>query len=158
MKMKPATLPEPNQGTQRTSPARGTKGIMMTTAIRRIAFALLACALLGTSASAGVKRNDVTFSSDVTVGDTLVKKGGYEVTFDDQTQELKILKGDKVVAQTKARFGEVKSSSKYKLAYTTVKDAEGNKLVSSVSVGGKYAIISSERVAAAMADAARAGQ
>ena len=130
----------------------------MTTQFRRIAFALVVCALLSASASAGIKRNNVTFSDDVTVGDAVVKKGSYEVTFDDQTQELKILKGDKVVAQTKASFGEVKSSSKYKLAYTTVKDAEGIKLVSSVSVGGKYAIISSEKLAAAMAEAGRAGQ
>ena len=130
----------------------------MTTPIRRIAFALVVCALLGASASAGVKRNNVTFNDDVTVGDTAVKKGSYQVTFDDQTQELKILKGDKVVAQTKARFGEVKSAGKYKAAYTTVKDAEGVKLVSSVSLGGKYAVVSSERVAAAVAEAGRAGQ
>jgi hypothetical protein len=131
---------------------------MMTTHFRRIAFALVVCALLGASASAGIKRNNVTFNDDVTVGDTVVKKGSYEVAFDDETQELKILKGDKVVAQTKARFGEVKSASKYKLAYTTVKDAEGVKLVSSISVGGKYALVSSERVAAAVAEAGRAGQ
>ncbi|HEY9285363.1 MAG TPA: hypothetical protein VIP46_18060 [Pyrinomonadaceae bacterium] len=130
----------------------------MTTHVRRIAFALVVCALLGTSASAGVKRNNVTFNDDVTVGDTAVKKGSYEITFDDQTEELKILKGDKVVAQTKARFGEVKSAGKYKPAYTTVKDAGGAKLVSSVSLGGKYAIVSSERVAAAVAEAGRAGQ
>ena len=130
----------------------------MTTQFRRIAFALVVCAILGASASAGVKKNNVTFNDDVTVGDTVVKKGSYEVTFDDETQELKILKGDKVVAQTKASFGEVKNSSKYKLAYTTVKDAEGIKLVSRVFVGGKYAVISSEKIAAAMAEAGRAGQ
>ena len=131
---------------------------MTTTAIRRIAFALVVCALLGTSAQAGVKRNNVTFGDDVTVGDTAVKKGSYDVTFDDETQELKILKGGKVVAQTKARLGEVKSAGKYKPEYTTVKDAQGVKLVSSVSVGGKYAVVSSERVAAAVADATRAEQ
>lgn len=130
----------------------------MTRPFRRIAFALVVCALLGTSASAGVKRNNVTFSDDVTVGDTVVKKGSYEITFDDQTQELKIIKGDKVVAQTQARFGEVKTAGKYKLAYTTVKDADGATLVSSISLGGKYAIVSSERIPAARAGAARAGQ
>lgn len=130
----------------------------MTTHFRRIAFALVVCALLGATASAGVKRNNVTFNDDVTVGDTAVKKGNYEITFDDQTQELTIRKGDKVVAQTRASFGEVKNAGKYKPAYTTVKDAAGTKLVSSVSLGGKYAIISSERVAAATAEAGRAGQ
>lgn len=130
----------------------------MATPLRRITFALLVCALLGATASAGVKRNNVTFNDDVTVGDTVVKKGNYEVTFDDQAQELKILRGDKVVAQTQARLGEVKSAGKYKAAYTTVKDAQGTKLVSSVTFGGKSAIVSSERVAAATADAGRAEQ
>ena len=130
----------------------------MTATIRRITLALVVCALLGASAAAGVKRNDVTFSGDVTVGDTLVKKGRYAVTFDDQTEELKILKGERVVAQTKARFGELKSSSKHKPAYTAVKDAEGATLITGVRVGGKYAIVSSERVAAAMAEAGRSGQ
>lgn len=130
----------------------------MTTQIRRIAFALVVCALLGATASAGVKRSNVTFNDDVTVGDAAVKKGSYEITFDDQTNELKILKGDKVVAQTQARLGEVKKAGKYAPAYTTVKDAQGTKLVSSVSMGGKYAIVSSERVAAATADAGRAEQ
>ena len=128
---------------------------MMTANIRRIAFALVVCALLGTSALAGVKKSSVTINADVTVGDTVVKKGSYEVTFDEQTQELKILKGDKVVAQTQARLEEVKSAGKYKPAYTTVKDAAGAKLLSSISLGGKYAVVSSEKVAAAMAEAAR---
>jgi len=128
---------------------------MMTATIRRIAFAFVVCALLGTSALADVKKNSVTINSDVTVGDTVVKKGSYKVTFDEQTQELKILKGDKVVAQTQARLEEVKSAGKYKSDYTTVKDAAGVKLLSSVSIGGKYAVVSSEKVAAAMAEAAR---
>ncbi|HLL73903.1 MAG TPA: hypothetical protein VK421_01290 [Pyrinomonadaceae bacterium] len=127
----------------------------MTATIRRIAFAFVVCALLGTSALADVKKNSVTINSDVTVGDTVVKKGSYKVTFDEQTQELKILKGDKVVAQTQARLEEVKSAGKYKSDYTTVKDAAGVKLLSSVSIGGKYAVVSSEKVAAAMAEAAR---
>jgi hypothetical protein len=131
---------------------------MMTTPFRRITLALVVCALLGAPAAAGVKRNDVTFAHDVTVGDTLVKKGRYAVTFDDQTEELKILKGERVVARTKAHFGELKSSSKHKPAYTAVKDAEGATLITGVRVGGEYAIISSERVAAATAKAARGEQ
>ena len=130
----------------------------MTTAIRRIAFALIACALLGTSASAGLKRNNVTFSDDVTVGDAVVKKGSYGVTFDDQAKELKILKGGKVVARTQARFDEFKDVGKYKVAYTTVRDAQGATLVLRVSVGGKYVLVTSERVAAAVTDSGRAGQ
>ena len=130
----------------------------MTAAIRRITFALVACALLGTSASAGLKKSRVNIGKDVTVGDAVIKGGDYEVTFDDQTRELKILKGRKVVARTQARFDEFKDVGKYKVAYTTVRDAQGAVLMSRVSVGGKYALITSERVAAAMADSGRAGQ
>jgi hypothetical protein len=121
---------------------------MMKTRIRRITFALVACAVLGATALAGVKGKNVTFQEDLTVGDTLVKKGDYKVTFDDQAQELKVLKGGKVVAQTTAHTGEVKSG-RYKTVYTTLKAADGTKLLSSVDMGGGYAVISSERVAAA---------
>ena len=127
----------------------------MTATIRRIAFALVVCALLGASASAGVKRRSVSIGDDVTVGDTVVKKGDYEITFDDQAQELKILKGGKVVAQTPARVEEGKGAGRYKSAFTTVKDADGARLLSGVSIGGKYVVISSGKIAAATAGAAR---
>ncbi|PYS78854.1 MAG: hypothetical protein DMF67_08225 [Acidobacteria bacterium] len=122
---------------------------MMRTHIQRIALALVVCALLGATALADTKSKNVTFQVDVTVGDTLVKKGSYKVTFDDQAQELKVLKDGKVVAQTTARPGEVKSAGKYRAVYTTLEAADGTTLLSGVDMGGKYAVISSERVAAA---------
>ncbi|MDQ3805271.1 MAG: cytochrome c biogenesis protein ResB [Acidobacteriota bacterium] len=65
----------------------------MRTRLQTIAIALVVCALLGTSALAGAKSRNVNFAEDVTVGDTVVEKGVYEVTYDDKAQELTIRRG-----------------------------------------------------------------
>jgi hypothetical protein len=49
-------------------------------------------------------KKDVTFDNAVTVNGTLVKPGTYSVAFDDETGELTINKGTKVVARTPARL------------------------------------------------------
>lgn len=72
--------------------------------VRRIGVALAVCALTGIMAFAEVKSDKVTFSQDVTVNGTVVKKGTYKIMFDDQTGELSIIAKDKnTVAKTKAR-------------------------------------------------------
>ncbi|HLM58922.1 MAG TPA: hypothetical protein VK422_22655 [Pyrinomonadaceae bacterium] len=121
----------------------------MRTRLQTIAIALVVCALLGSTALAGGKSKNVSFDVDVTVGDTLVERGGYEVRFDDKSQELSIRKGGKVVAKTTATLGESKSIGKYRTAYTTLRDASGTRLLATVDMGGKYAIVSGEKVAAA---------
>lgn len=121
----------------------------MRTRLQTIAFALAVCALLGTSALAGVKSKQVRFDVDVTVGDTLIEKGSYEVTFDDKAQELTIRKGSKVVAKTSAALSELKRVGKYRPVYDTLKDSSGTILLSTVEMGGKYAVINGEKIAAA---------
>jgi len=72
--------------------------------VKRIGFAFAVCAMTGVMAFAEVKSDKVTFAEDVTVNGTVVKKGTYKVTFDDQTSELTIIAKDKnTVAKTKAR-------------------------------------------------------
>jgi hypothetical protein len=70
--------------------------------------ALLICAFASiTVLAAGkdkVKRETVTFASDVMVNGTLVKAGEYEVKFNEQTGELAILKGGTVKAKTNAHL------------------------------------------------------
>jgi hypothetical protein len=107
------------------------------------------CALVAVPALAKVKSNNVTFTADVTVNDTLVEKGTYKVTFDDESQELKIMKGSKVVAQTKASLNELKRNGRYQYVYDTLKDASGTTLLSSVKLGGQYAVITNEKIAQA---------
>ncbi len=121
----------------------------MRTRLQTIAFALAVCTLLGTSALAGAKSRNVNFAEDVTVGDTLVERGNYEVSFDDKAQELTISRGGKVIAKATASLGEMKSTGKYRTAYTTLKDSSGARLLSSVDLGSKYAIVSGEKLAAA---------
>ncbi len=121
----------------------------MRTRFLQLAFALAVCTLVSATALANVKSNNVTFTADVTVGDTLVEKGSYKVSFDDESSELKVLKGSKVVAQTKANLREMKRGGRYQYVYDTLKDAGGNILLSSVKLGGQYAVITNEKIAQA---------
>jgi hypothetical protein len=70
--------------------------------------ALLICAFASIAVFAGskdkVKKEFVTFASDVMVNGTLVKAGDYEVKFDEQSGELAILKDGKVKAKTTAHL------------------------------------------------------
>ncbi|HEV2861742.1 MAG TPA: hypothetical protein VGX48_12090 [Pyrinomonadaceae bacterium] len=129
----------------------------MKTRLQTIAIALVVCALLGSTALAGGKSRNVNFDVDVTVGDTLIKKGDYELRFDDKSQELTIRRNGKVIAQTAASLAESKDARKYRAAYTTLVDGSGARLLSSVDMGGKYAVIAGEKIAAARS-AAKDGQ
>jgi hypothetical protein len=50
------------------------------------------------------KNEKVTFSRDIVVNGTVVKKGTYKVKFDDQNKELLIMDGKAMVAKTTARL------------------------------------------------------
>lgn len=65
---------------------------------------LMVGALTGVVALAKVKRERVTFDTDIKVNGTLVKKGTYEVKFDDETNQLSIIKNGKVVAEAMTRL------------------------------------------------------
>lgn len=121
---------------------------------RRIAFALVAlCTLLNASALAGGKgKQRITFSTDVLVGDTLVKKGSYDVTFDEQTSVLTIKRGNEVVAKTSARMEEAKSKSSF--VYRTWKNEKSDEVLSRVRFGDGAAVIGKDNAAATSAPAA----
>jgi hypothetical protein len=51
-----------------------------------------------------VKREHLTFATNVVVNGTAVKAGDYDLKFNEQTGDLEILKGKKVVAKTAARL------------------------------------------------------
>ncbi|HEV7904705.1 MAG TPA: hypothetical protein VGO96_12750 [Pyrinomonadaceae bacterium] len=121
---------------------------------QHIAFALVAlCTLLNASALAGGKgKQRVTFNTDVLVGDTLVKKGSYEVTFDEQTSVLTIKRGNEVVAKTSARLEEAKAKSSF--VYRTWKNEKEDEVLSSVKFGGGSAVIGKDNAATSSAPAA----
>jgi hypothetical protein len=74
--------------------------------MKRIANRLMMMLALVALASALVvakgKSEDLTLPQDVMINGTLVKKGDYKLKFDEQTGELLILKGKRVVARTSA--------------------------------------------------------
>lgn len=112
-----------------------------------MALTLVALALLSPVAFANVKTKMVTFQMDVKIGETLVKKGTYTARFDDQSKELTILAGKKIIARTTASLKDLKSNARYEAMYTTDKDKEGNILITGINVGGKIAAINSDRAA-----------
>jgi hypothetical protein len=65
---------------------------------------LMVGALTSVAALAKVHKHKVTFEEDIKVNGTVVKRGTYDVKFDDETNQLSILKNGKVVAQAMARL------------------------------------------------------
>ncbi|HYX28454.1 MAG TPA: hypothetical protein VE863_07800 [Pyrinomonadaceae bacterium] len=77
----------------------------MKSMINRLLIALLLVSLASAAAFAkSKKRTSVSFSMDTAVNGTLVKSGTYDVVFDEETGELSILKGSKVIATTGTRL------------------------------------------------------
>ena len=120
----------------------------------RFAFALLLCALVNSAALADVISKKVTFTQDVKVGETLVKKGDYKVTYDDQSNELTISSGKKVVAKTTARLEERNAVSKQIGSFIIRKGENNDAVLSSVYMGAKYAVISGNGATTVAAPAA----
>jgi hypothetical protein len=109
----------------------------------RIAVALVLGALLGTTALAATKSRNVRFDDDVTVNGTLLKKGTYKVVFNDETNELTISRGSKVIAKTTAKLEDYKKTTAASAPeYKTRTEKEGAALaLTSVNLGGAYAVI-----------------
>jgi hypothetical protein len=72
--------------------------------VNRLVVLLLVCAMSGVIALAAGKSKKVTFLTDVTLNGTVIKKGTYQVAFDEKTGELTISSGKSVVAKTNARM------------------------------------------------------
>ena len=71
--------------------------------VNRITVALVVLALSSVAAFAKGKRETVTFPNNIKVNGTLVKQGTYDLKFNEETNELSILKGGKVIAKTNTR-------------------------------------------------------
>jgi hypothetical protein len=100
---------------------------------------LLACLLVtlaGATAFGNTRKSDITFSKDTKVNNTLVKKGAYEVVFDDRVGELSILKGGKLIAKTTAKL-EKRDQKARSTAVQTILEGMAQKLVS-ITFGGSY--------------------
>ncbi|MGH9874618.1 MAG: hypothetical protein ACRD9S_19345 [Pyrinomonadaceae bacterium] len=71
--------------------------------INRIIVAFLLVTLAGAAALGKSKKVTISFASDFKVNGALIKKGTYDVVFNDQTGELSIVKDEKVIAKTATR-------------------------------------------------------
>ena len=76
----------------------------MKSIVNRIVVVVMVGALTCVAAFAKTHKHRVTFENDIKVNGTVVKKGSYEVKFDDETGQLSIAKNGKVVAQAMARL------------------------------------------------------
>jgi hypothetical protein len=72
--------------------------------VNQLVVMILVGAIASGVALAKVIKKEVTFAQPVEVNGTLVKSGSYNVVFDDQTNELSIVKGTKVVARVPAQL------------------------------------------------------
>ena len=76
----------------------------MKSIVNRIAAVLMVGALMSVAAFAKVHKHTITFDSDIKVNDTLVKKGTYQVKFDDESGQLSIIQNGKTIAQSMTRI------------------------------------------------------
>ena len=76
----------------------------MKSIVSKMVAVVMVGALTGVVAFAKVHKQKVTFESDIKVNNTLVKKGTYDVKFDDESGQLSIEKNGKTVAQAMAKL------------------------------------------------------
>lgn len=76
----------------------------MKSIMSRMLVVLMVGALTSVAALAKTHKHKVTFEEDIKVNGTVVKRGTYDVKFDDESNQLSILKNGKVVAQAMARL------------------------------------------------------
>ena len=71
--------------------------------LNRVVVALLFVIVASAPTFAKVHKSRITLKADTKVGDIIVKKGTYDVRFDDQTNEVSLRKAGKVVATSAAQ-------------------------------------------------------
>jgi hypothetical protein len=92
----------------------------MKSMVSKMVAILMVGALTGVVAFAKVHKQKVTFESDIKVNGTLVKKGTYDVKFDDESGQLSIAKNGKVVAQAMTKLEQrEKKANDFQLRSTT---------------------------------------
>ena len=106
----------------------------MKSIVNRIVVVVMVGALTSVVAFAKTHKHRVTFENDIKVNGTVVKKGEYEVKFDDATGQLSINKNGKTVAQTMARVEDrAKKANGFQLR--SVENGQETELVS-LTFGG----------------------
>jgi hypothetical protein len=93
--------------------------------VNRLAVVLLVGALSSVAALAKVHKQKVTFTGDIKVNNTLVKKGTYDVKFDDEAGQLTVSRNGKVVVQSMAKLEQRdKKAGDFRMRSTSGDDAQ----------------------------------
>ena len=92
----------------------------MKSIVSKLVAVVMVGALTSVVAFAKVHKEKVTFDNDIKVNGTVVKKGSYDVKFDDESGQLSITKNGKVVAQAMAKLEQRdKKANDFQLRSTT---------------------------------------
>ena len=97
--------------------------------INGLMVACLLATLAGATAFGNTRKSHIALATDTNVNGTVVKKGQYEVVFDEQSGELSILKGTKLITKTTARL-EKRDQKARGTQVSTILDGMDQKLVS----------------------------
>ena len=112
----------------------------MKSVVNRIIVALLLVTMTSMAGFAKSKRTTVIFTVDTKVNETLVKSGTYEAVFNEDTGELSIVKGRKVVAKTATQL-KMRNSKGRSTEIYTVKDGDQTALVGLAFSGSDQQVI-----------------
>ena len=97
----------------------------MKTILSRLAVVLVVGALSSVVALAKVHKHKVTFNGDIKINNTLVKKGTYDVKFDDEAGQFTVLKNGKVIVQSMAKTEQRdKKAADFRMRSTSGDDAQ----------------------------------
>ena len=92
----------------------------MKSIVSKMVTVVMVGALTSVVAFAKVQKEKVTFDNDIKVNGTVVKKGTYDLKFDDESGQLSIVKNGKVVAQATAKLEQrEKKANDFQLRSTT---------------------------------------
>jgi len=96
--------------------------------------------LAGVTVFGNTRKSNIAFSADIKVNGTVVKKGEYEAVFDDQSGELSIFSGAKLIAKTSARL-EKRDQRAHRTEVQTILEGMDQKLVSITFSGSQENLV-----------------
>ncbi|MCM3872890.1 MAG: hypothetical protein ND895_19590 [Pyrinomonadaceae bacterium] len=103
--------------------------------VNRMVVLFVVATITSAAALANTTKKEVTFAEAVTVNGVVVKQGRYEVRFDDETNQLTIGQGRKVIASAEARLEKVEGTSHAE--YVTRAETDATKPAVLISIGWK---------------------
>jgi hypothetical protein len=96
--------------------------------------AFVICALAGVVALADNKSSRISVTEDFQLDGTSVEKGSYDVSYNEESGELSLKRGGKVVAKAKAHAAATTTKSKH--TTFTIGEENGSRVLRSVTFAG----------------------